>query len=451
MENLKIIFTLLLIFSTNLFAHTIYAPNDIPLLDNRFRLDPKTQSVTIILNHSKGRQIIVLIRPDGSKMFKQKHSDNVAWVSTAKNDIITITKPMIGPWQAIANLDDNNRINLVSPVKLNINHLPLAFYSKELFSTTATLTENKVRLVDPGYTSGAKLRISLVGKYRKKVFFYKDNGKKYDSLPFDGLLTARLFIDLVPGKYTFNISTKNDVFVRAINRDAVVLPTPIKIEAIVPETASEVIKFKVSIDEKEIIPTSVIIHGTVTEKANSGVEQIIINATSANETVSKRLTYGDFLFEGKAAATTVSGREIEIKLPQQAFTLLSPQSAKKRKKELVLNKENTEVAKNKKDTGDAKNNKDTGDAKNKDDTEDANKEISDAAEGNGQNEAGSPGLSIFFWIALSIVFVLACVLIVVVILLVKEKMKNKEPKNIDEDPDAQDQSSEKSSKKADKS
>ena len=45
-----------LIFSSNLFAHTIYAPNDIPLLDNRFRLDPKTKEVTIVLHHSKGGQ-----------------------------------------------------------------------------------------------------------------------------------------------------------------------------------------------------------------------------------------------------------------------------------------------------------------------------------------------------------------------------------------------------------
>lgn len=425
----------MLIFSTNLFAHTVYAPNDIPLLNNRFRLDPKTQSVTIILNHSKGPQTVVLIRPDGSKIFKQNHPDNVAWVSTSKNDMITITKPMIGPWQAIANLDGNNRISFVSPVKLTINQLPSAFYSKELFSTTATLTENKVRFVDPSYTSGAKLRIALIGKYRKKIFFYKDTGKQYDSLPFDGLLTARLFIDLSPGKYTFNISTKNDVFFRAINRDVLVLPTPIKMQAIVPDRASEVIKFKISIDEKELIPTSVIIHGTITEQVNSGVEQIIINATSANETVSKRLTYGGFLFKGKVAATTVTGREIEIKLPDQAFTLLTPQGAKKLKKKLALKKE------------------EAGDAKNKEDKGDANKEISEPAEENGQDEAGTPGLSIFFWIVLSIAFLLVCALIGVIFLLVKEKMKNKAPKNIDDDPDASDppkEPLEKKSKKADK-
>ena len=49
----KIVFGVLIaVISSFTLAHKIYAPNDIPLLDNRFRIDPYTEQVTVILNHT---------------------------------------------------------------------------------------------------------------------------------------------------------------------------------------------------------------------------------------------------------------------------------------------------------------------------------------------------------------------------------------------------------------
>ena len=384
-KTLKLL-SILTLFCTNLWAHTIYAPNDIPLLDNRFRLDPKTKEVTIALHHSTGQQDVVLIRPNGSKIFKKKHPDNVAWVSNETEDIITITDPMVGPWQAVAKLDGDNRISLITPVKLSIKNLPLKLYSRELITTTATLNENGTQLKDVSYLNGAKLSISLMGETRKKVYLYKDNGKKYDQLPFDGQLTAHLFIDLVPGRYLLNIFTKNDIFIRAINKDAVVFATPVKIQTIAPKTASEVIQFKVNIDEEELIPTSVIIHGNITEKVNSGSEQIIITGTSPEFTISKRLTFGDFLLKVKVAATTVSGREIEIQLADQHFTLISPETELTRKKALQASQEKENIP----------------------------QDI--------QEEQTPTSL---FWIILSITFLVSIVIAIGIVLFIKKRIKNK--------------------------
>lgn len=383
------LFTLLVFFSANLLAHTIYAPNDIPLLDNRFRLDPKTKEVTIALHHSKGQQEVVLIRPDGSKIFKKKHPENVAWVSNETEDIITVTDPMIGPWQAVAYLDSNNRISLITPVTLDIKNLPLKLYSGELLTTTATLNENGTPLKDVSYLNGAKLSISLIGETSKKLYLYKDNGKKYDQLPFDGQLTAHLFIDLEPGRYLLDIFTKNDIFIRSINKDAVVFSTPVKITTIAPKNASEIVRFDIDIDEEELIPTSVIIHGSITEKINSGAEQIIINGTGPQFTINKRLTYGDFLLKAKVAATTVSGREIEIQLTDQHFTLISPETEHTRKlaEQERIKKEHMSQTP--------------------------------------QKEIESPPLGGLFWIVFGFTCFISIVLIIVIVLFIKERMKNK--------------------------
>ena len=292
---------------------------------------------------------------------------------------------MIGPWQTIADLNKNNRITLLSSVQLNIKNLPIKLYSKELLTTTATLTENNKPLKNVNYLNGAKLSVSLTGEINKKMFLFKDNGKKYDQLAFDGELTSHLFIDLYPGRYLLNISTQNDIFVRSLNKDAIVFSTPIKLTTIVPKQASEIIQFKVEIDEEELIPTSVIIHGTLTEKVNSGIESIIINGTGPNFIISKRLTYGHFLLQVKVAATTVLGREIEIQLPKQSFTLISPESIQKRKK----------------------------------DKEDLLKKKAE------EEKVIEPALSNSFWMVLAIGCLLLIALMISIILLLKEKIKNK--------------------------
>ena len=321
-------FCLYLLFAGQLCAHTIYAPNDIPLLDNRFRIDPNTEQVTFILNHSKGPQLIVLVRPDGSKIYPKRHPESVGWISGKTQDIITINNPMAGPWQAVAQLDGDNRIKLLSKVKLAIDKLPLKLYTQEYITTHASLYYDDKLMTNPAYLDDAKLRVSLVGgKEKKQLMLYQDDGKGYDALPFDGELTARLYIDLSPGRYLLNIRTKNDVFIRNVNRDAVVFSLPItyKIQAL--EAGSKKALFEFRVDSSEIDPQSVTIDGVIKDGNNQIVAQLI--AHSANNlsgengfSAIQELPFSMFTFSAKAFATTHKGREIELQLPDRIFELI---------------------------------------------------------------------------------------------------------------------------------
>lgn len=320
------IFTLFSIIST---AHMVYEPNDIPLLDNRFRIDPEAEQVTFILNHSQGRETIVLVQPDGSKLYQQRHPDTVSWVSGQKQDIITIQNPMVGPWQAIANLDGDNRIKIISDVELEVNRLPLKLYTQEYITTNATLYADKKLMKNATYLDDAKLSISLIGGTNKKMALYLDDGKHYDELPFDGKLTARLFVDLPPARYLLNINTKNDVFIRNVNKDAVVFISPIsyKINALEPSSDNAKVTFK--LDADEIMPNSVSINGVIKNANNEMVEQVLMhsieNLSESNEFESiYKLDYGLYTFSGRAYATNQDGREIELQLTEKVFELVPP-------------------------------------------------------------------------------------------------------------------------------
>lgn len=308
-------------------GHTIYAPNDIPLLDNRFRIDPKTDQITFIFNHKKGYQRVILVRPDGSKLYQQRHPESVAWVSSKIQDIITIQNPVAGPWQAIAELDGDNRIKLISKVKLTVNRLPLKLYAQEYITTHASLYYDKKIMDNPAYLDDAKLSISLLGGANKKMALYQDDGKRYDELPFDGKLTARLYIDLLPGRYLLHIRTKNDVFIRNVNKDAVVFPAPINYQINPLEEGSDEVKITFSIDEDELDPSSISIDGVIKDANNEIVQQVLMHNIDNPSDVAAfystyKLSHNLYTFSGKAYATTRKGREIELQLPEKMFELV---------------------------------------------------------------------------------------------------------------------------------
>lgn len=325
----QLLFLFSLAFPLFSIGHTIYAPNDIPLLDNRFRIDPKAEQVTFIFNHSEGAQRVVLVQPDGSKLFEHKHPDTVAWTSSKTQNIVTIQQPMAGPWQAVAKLDGDNRIKIMSKVRLEVSRLPLKLYEQEYITTHATLYDDKELLTNSAYLADAKLSISLIGEEDKRVSLYHDDGKRYDELAFDGKLTTRLYVNLDPGRYLLSIRTKNEVFIRNVNKDAVVFPLPITYRIADLEMGMDKAKFTFIIDNEEIDPNTVVIEGFIKDPVNKVLEQITLN--NIDGTAKKRLVhtsqplpYDVYSFSGKAYATTHDGREIELQLTRSFFQLIEP-------------------------------------------------------------------------------------------------------------------------------
>lgn len=324
---------MLVLFATTSIAHTIYAPNDIQLLDNRFRIDPNTKQVTIILNHPGNRQIAVLVQPDGSKLFAKRHpKKSVAWISSRDQEIITIQNPMPGPWQAIATLHGDNRIQLLSPIVLKVEKLPLKVYRYEYLTTHASLLEDDVVMTDKSFLINAKLTASLVGKGKKLIALYKDDGQHYDSLPFDGKLTTHIFMDLAPSRYLLSIKTRNNIFLRSYNVDMVVFPSPLSYDVQQLEDNADRAKFTFTVDDAEIEPNSVIIDSVISTYSEDNSEQLILHLadqTLTNNVLSVEvpLTHELYTYSGKVFATTKSGRDISFQLPERTFELIPPPQA----------------------------------------------------------------------------------------------------------------------------
>ncbi|MFM2640334.1 TIGR03503 family protein [Vibrio chagasii] len=227
----------LLLLSFSLHAAT---ESVMSLLDNRFRVDPSIEQITFIIYRADNSKPVVLVRPDGKKYYSWRNADNVRWYEESSMDIVSIDKPMPGPWQAVGKVSSKNNIKLLSHLVLDANEFPDKLYQTERIKFTARLTSDGKPLVLRDFLDRVKLKVtftkfveneeSLVREARPVPVVmgeFADDGVDLDEKAGDGVFTVSLPIDIEPGKYRARITSGNGVFLRAQEQEVLVYPTPI--------------------------------------------------------------------------------------------------------------------------------------------------------------------------------------------------------------------------------
>ncbi len=315
---------------------SVYQTSDIPLLDNRFRVDFGMKRVTFIVARSRGADAVILVRPNGSKLYSFQHPSNVRWLEGVEHDIITIDNPMAGPWQALGEISGDNRIRILSDVNLKVSHIPIQLYSGEFLRIKGALYNGKTHLND-AYVQDTQLTISAHGYHRpeddnfdfisRKLAKFNDRGTGYDELPRDGNFTVGLQLDLATGKYRFQVAVKNDVFTRSFNQDVVIFPSPVK-SSIRPVKADEDPALVFHFDTDELKPESIVIRGQVQSAMGAEPTPFIVQGKKGMKEYTYRIPrpeeFGGYRVNLDLFATTQLGREIVIKMTPQAFVIPEP-------------------------------------------------------------------------------------------------------------------------------
>ena len=98
-------------------------PDTVPLLDNKFTIDKSISEMTLLV-FRKGQKKTRLFQPDKVVHSEKKHANNVNWRNDQGYDLITVTKPKPGVWSLDADLDPDNRVMIVTDLKLEVEQLP---------------------------------------------------------------------------------------------------------------------------------------------------------------------------------------------------------------------------------------------------------------------------------------------------------------------------------------
>lgn len=219
-----------------------FASNEssLTLLDNRFRVDPTISQITFVIYREQNSRPVVLVRPDGFKYYASRHPDYVRWYQESSMDIVSIDKPMPGPWQAIGQISPNNHVRLISHLQLETDQLPHRLYQDETIKFTARLTSDGEPLLLRDFLDRVKLTVTFtryvddeqqlpqeMRPIPEVIGQFTDDGRGLDEKPGDGVFTVALPITPEPGKYRVRITSGNGVFLRAQEQVILVYPAPV--------------------------------------------------------------------------------------------------------------------------------------------------------------------------------------------------------------------------------
>jgi len=329
--------SLLLLCSLGVGAAEVFAPSDIPLLDNRFRIDHGVKEITFIIKRKPGTPSVILVRPDGSKLYVGRVKPaEVGWLALPEHDLITLRNPMPGPWQAIGEVDAENRVRLLSDIRLDIEALPVQLYQGEMIKLKAWLLINGQAPKDKYYLTDLGMSVKLQSfsdAAKQEVVLdevlgrYLDDGKGLDEVPGDGIMTAEVSLKDIPGgKYRAMFSTGNQVFTRARYQDVLLYPYPFSYNLMPP---SEELSAKLSllIDRDELDPASVVIKGSVSSNVG-GLYEFSETASEPKLDIdfSAVTEVGQHEVKATLYGTTRLGRELKIELPVKTFNIFPPPS-----------------------------------------------------------------------------------------------------------------------------
>lgn len=198
----------------------------LPLENNRFLVDAAVEEFTALIFRKPQAQKTELISPEGKKYTTDNAKAGVVWHKTASYDLITVVKPMGGEWQINAELDPDNRVTVVSNLKLQIAALKNNIEVSQPLELLFSFQEDDATVIDPRFLQlldmdvivtrgrdGKQWQIPLVntvppidGIYNHPLELFRETGQYTVQLLIDGKTFKREFKHQVTVGSPFSIS-----------------------------------------------------------------------------------------------------------------------------------------------------------------------------------------------------------------------------------------------------
>jgi len=227
-------------------------PDTVALKGKEFSIDASIKEMTLLIFRGPGSQPTILIPPDSPAISQQK-TRGARWRSDQGYDLITVKNPAAGTWRIDAVLDPDNRLMVVTDLKLQVSGIPAYSTPHEAFKIAAELyNRNKkirknsfLRFVDFDIThldvDGSESRHALTHTSERK-----DKGQ----------YLYQLEQKLAEGIHSFVVSADSTTFNRSKRFDMQVQwPVEVKIE---PQQAAGVYELKLRAREEYIMPDGLV-------------------------------------------------------------------------------------------------------------------------------------------------------------------------------------------------
>ena len=313
-----------------------YVSNQIPYLDNRFRIDENIEEITMLFYRSSGSQPIILVRPDGSKIrVNNTHLDQfkqVEWFDGRSFDLIKITKPMPGPWQAVGQILPDSKIMILSEISLVVDPIPEIVLMGETLKISAKIYNDKEAIQNNKFRNVVELNVDFYssndpdfdnfGADTVRLTSFRDDGQYLDEYSGDNIFTGEFAMDFAPGEWQPVYSIKLPIVTREVRQKKIIVQkSPITLSVDKTEEEGTFHKLHFNIDKTFVDVDSLIFQGKITYPDKQSKPFFIKDGRGAQRTIDVEHTEtGLYKVKASAFGKTIKGREFRLIVAPYAFS-----------------------------------------------------------------------------------------------------------------------------------
>ena len=312
--------------------------NEIPLLENRFRIDYKVDEITLLFFRKPGAPAVVLVKPDGSKYYTTSaiKDDNLQWFDELSYDLITIKNPMPGPWQVVGSILPKSRIVVLGEVELQVAPLPPLLFRGETVKMTGQILNDGQPINTGLFRDVVSLHVDFIstnnsdfanfGAGTHSVAEFKDDGRGFDERPKDGIFTGEFKLVFPAGQWQPELYIETPLLKRTVVQDIIeVKEPPFSYSIALAEDDLQEHLLTINLDNQVVHPETVLIQGKIYYPNNE--EQMFTleaNTGLTRELAIKNYDWGRYSVELSVFGTNVNGREFMATLPTYKFEIERP-------------------------------------------------------------------------------------------------------------------------------
>ncbi|WP_223857981.1 TIGR03503 family protein [Salinimonas profundi] len=311
--------------------------NSITLLQNRFRVDYNVDEVTMVFFRDYGSAPVVLVRPDGSKIYQSRaEEENVKWYDDAAFDMITIKNPVPGPWQAVGQIKPDSRIMIISDVSLHAEPLPPTIFSGEILKQTAYLSNGDEPINQPEFRDVVKLEIELVstnnpnydnfGADNAIIATFEDNGRGMDERPLDGTFTGQFNLSVAAGEWKPVFRVVTPMYTREqVDPNLILYPNPVKLDVVMASGDENYHTLMIDVNREQVDIQSILVDGKI-RYPNGDIQNFSLTEPSPAARSQRILALDEGQFRAKLTVygKTIDGRDFILDVPPYTFQAAPP-------------------------------------------------------------------------------------------------------------------------------
>lgn len=195
----------------------------VPLSDNHFKIDDSVSEMTLLIFRTDESQATELLLPDQSRVSQQQIQNNVRWHSEDGYDLITITEPQTGAWTIDAELDPDNRVMVVTDLKLKTTDLPNNMLIGETFDFDASLTDKGEKIIRQDFLKLVDGQLQLESEITYPL------EQSLNSNQYEGVYKTHVGESFQPGRNDIVVTMTSATFERQRRQSINVVETPFEI------------------------------------------------------------------------------------------------------------------------------------------------------------------------------------------------------------------------------